>query len=927
MDTFLGKIAHDIAARYPREADQVLVVFNNRRSLRFFKRQFEALGRTMFLPRTIVIDELVGQLGGLEIVPREFLLFELYKIHSEELHGTKYTTFEDFISFGDLMLGDFSEIDQYCVDAHDLFNNLHALKSLSEWDVEGNGLTQFQRDYLTFYRSLYDYYRLLHERLLGMKKAYSGMAYRHVAENIGTLAADCPYSEVYFIGFDALSECERRIIGEYVRSHNGHLLTDGDPYYFDERQEAGHFLRKHCGEFPEIRPAGESLYGQGEHRISVVECPERLLQCKYTGMLLEEMKRQDGGRVADNTAVVLADESLLMPMLNSLPEGIDVNISMGYGFADTSVNLFVRKLLALHRRRNASGYYHEDILAVVGDQLATAVLGEGNLLHSTARYLESNNIIRCGSSVLAQHIRSGRLADLFPAEQLDVDGWIASMLHLADLLGNTILKESDSAERQAVGSLTEILAFLGEMQGRYHYIGDFKTLEKIYSRIAQKHSVDLVGEPLSGLQILGMLEARNLDFQRVILLSANEGVLPSGRTGNSLIPHDLKHEFGLPTYHEKDSVYANHFYRLLQRADRAYLLFSSESETTGKGEKSRFITQVENELAPQFGITVDHYVVNNNGTPHPAPLPTHTTKSAEILAAIRQVAADGFSPTSFEDYIDCPLRFLYRRILRIDTNDNLEEDIDASQLGECVHNALDEIYAPYVGRTVEPQGLQQALDNLPDIMERQFSDLFRNGRSTDGRNHFYRSVCETQLRSVLAKEIAIARDNDLCVVMLEEELAPITIGQSPDGSPYRLKGRVDRVDRLNGQLRVIDYKTGVLEEKEIAFNDPAEGFSLATRLPGKWFQLLCYALLYKENHSGFAESIVSAIYPLRYTRKGLQHATWNGSDLLAPADLDRFREMLGTYCLELLSPETPFRHADNKNSCRYCPVFAFCPER
>ena len=319
MDSFLRQVARRIADAHPKDTDRVLVVMNNRRSVRFFQRQFNGLGRPMFLPRTMVIDDLVAELGGLEIVPNEFLLFELYRIHTE-LGGEerKYKTFDEFISFGDLMMGDFSELDQYCVDARDLFGNLHDLKGIGEWDIEGTELTPFQRDYLTFYRSLYDYYRLLHERLLAQGKAYSGMAYRHVAEHISEKwkMESGKWEAVYFIGFNALSECERRIIGEYVHRGIGHLLTDGDPYFLAPEQEAGHFLRKHMDEFPEIRPTGTSLFAQGERHITVVECPEALLQCKYAGQLLERHPEWLHEGEQESSAVVLADESLLLPTLN-----------------------------------------------------------------------------------------------------------------------------------------------------------------------------------------------------------------------------------------------------------------------------------------------------------------------------------------------------------------------------------------------------------------------------------------------------------------------------------------------------------------------------------------------------------------------------------------------------------------------------------
>ena len=229
MEPFLLQVARRIADEHPRNTDRVLAVFNNNRSKRFFLNQFRALGRPSFLPQVMTIDEFVASLGGLEIVPNEFLLFELYDIHVElEGDDRKYQTFEDFIAFGDLMMADFSEIDQYCVDAAKIFDNLHEIKSIGEWDIEGKPLTERQQRYLAFYRSLYQYYSKLHNRLLAEGKAYGGMAYREVASNIGTLADRCPHEAVYFVGFNAISECERLIISEFCRRGNGHLIADND---------------------------------------------------------------------------------------------------------------------------------------------------------------------------------------------------------------------------------------------------------------------------------------------------------------------------------------------------------------------------------------------------------------------------------------------------------------------------------------------------------------------------------------------------------------------------------------------------------------------------------------------------------------------------------------------------------------------------
>lgn len=935
MESFLTGVARRIADEHPRDTDRVLVVFNNRRSLRFFQRQFAQLGRTMFLPRTTAIDDLVAELGGLKIVPNEFLLFELYRIHLElEGERAKYKTFDEFIAFGELMMGDFMEVDQYCVDAKSLFVNLHALKDIIEWDIEDPHLTEFQRDYLRFYASLYTYYSTLRERLLQEGKAYSGLAYREVAEHIETLAEGCRWEAVYFVGFNAISECERRIIGEYVRRGVGCLLTDGDPYLLRPEQEAGLFMNKHGEEFPTMLPSGRSLFGEGKRTITVVECPENVLQCKLAGRLLDEHPEWLSARERESTAVVLADEGLLLPTLSALPEGdYAVNISMGFSFCDTGMHLLATRLLALHRTADRRGYFHSALLEVLSDRLVGRLAGVSDLRRRTVRFLREGSVIRCAGSEVNAFLGSDRLAYLFTDEPLGVEGWLAMMRRLVAAIVEGEILESDKKEQQAAGSLVEILDYLDELQATYHYITDLNTLEKIYQRIAQRHQIALIGEPLSGLQVMGMLETRNLDFRRVILLSAGEGVLPAARSASSLVPYQLKRHFHMPTYQERDAVYAYNFYHLLLRAEEVYLVYSSESEAMGKGEPSRFIRQVESELAPEFGIEVRHLVVNNNEPPHEAPAVRVGEKTPQVMQQLAQLAAKGLAPTVFDDYIECPLRYYYTRVLGVRREDNLDEDLDASQLGTAIHDVLNDIYDPYdpskhpgCNPRVEAEALRRALDELPQRMAVRFDRLFAHGRDTEGRNRFLYTVAESQLRSVLRKEIALLEEGHVIeVVALERMLGPLPIVEG-----VWLKGKADRIDRLDGRLRVIDYKTGSLEASEIAYSStPNRKGELV--VPGKWFQLMCYALLLAEGDpvagGAVAYPLQAAIYPLRNLRSGVCLASWDGSADITRAMLDEFRQMLADRCSELMDSTVPFAPTARKESCRYCDVRTFCPLR
>lgn len=929
MEPFLLGVARRILAEHPTGTEQVLVVFNNHRPELFLRQQFKKIsaaeGRTFFLPQTMVIDDLVARLGATEVVPPEFLLFELYRIHIElEGDERKYQTFEEFIPFGEMMLSDFSEVDRYMVDARDLFQNLHGLKQLGEWDIEDPTMSEFQQRYLRFYRSLHTYYTRLRERLEAKGQAYGGMAYRGVAERIGTLADGCQWSAVYFVGFNAISECERAIIGEFVRRGIGHLLTDGDSYYYDDpRQEAGYFLRKHSAQFAELGHYGPSLFATTKKQITIVECPENVLQCKFAGQLLAEHPEWVG-EGTEGTAIVLADESLLIPTLNGLPElGADdyrVNVTMGFAYADSQLHALVMKLLSLYRRCNGRGYYHADVVDVLADCHISRLTGLEAARHKAGSLLEKNNLVRVSASHVQELTPGFDMAALLPDGTMDPDQCLEQVRRVVAMVVAAGLLADNARERQAAGALEEVVEYLQRLQAEYHFIQNIDTLGKIYLRIAQRHTIAFLGEPLSGLQILGMLETRNLDFRRVILLSAGEGVLPAARSAATLIPHELKRAMHLPTYEERDSVYAYNFYRLLQRAEEVYLVYSSDAATAGKGEESRLLRQVRSELARRFPqtVTVTDWVVDTGGGLHRNDGSANQvgTKDERVMEALYRISErQGFSPTALGRYVECPLKYYYMSIMGLREEECVEDDIDASELGEAVHNVLKTIYEPFVGRRVEAAALREARANIETLLDKEMERLMAGGRTAEGKNLFLRSVALTQLSRVLEREAAIAAAHNLEIIATEQDYSHTLWEQQ--GHAVRIGGRVDRIDRLDGVLRVIDYKTGSLMDSEIDFSNRKK------TMPGKWLQLMCYALMYKRRFPS-DESLRTGIYPLRYLKSDVRLARWNQQDEITPEMLDTFEEQLCETMGEIFSDELPFDAVPSTTACRFCPAAAFC---
>ena len=929
METFLAKVAQRLRNEHPDDLNQVTVIFNNRRSGLFLRRQFATMeGQPFFLPQIIGLDELIAKLGGLTIVPNEYLLFELFDIHRHLDEGNdKYTNFEDFISFGEMMLADFSEIDLYCVDARRLFNNLHDIKAIEKWNVETGQPTPFQEKYLAFYQSLYQYYTQLHQRLLEHRQAYGGMAYRHVAENIDSLVPNKDDQHYYFVGFNAISACEELIIKHYLHQGNGTFITDGDAYYYDDlSQEAGHFLRNnpfHTGDY--------SAHFAMEHKeITIVSCPENVLQCKYAGQQLAQQIQAHPDNPIEQTAIVLADESLLLPMLNALPKEVNTaNVTMGYPFSNTSIHSMVLKLFSLHQRRRESLYYHADILDTLSDNGIATILGINNIHSKLSNLLADSHIIYATAEEIADLCHQmgcnpTPIQFLFTHEPPTPEEFLSLVRQLIHTLYDTHALDNNRKEKEALACLLQIVDYFQELQEKYHYVDNLNTLLKIYTRLAQRNSVPFYGEPLQGLQILGVLETRNLDFKRVILLSANEGALPSGRTNNTLIPYDLKISFGIPTFHEKEAVYAYNFYRLLQRANEVHLVYHTESEGIGKGEPSRFLLQVRRELAPRYpdNITLHEEILFADSHIIATPDMPSYPKNALVLCQLEQIAKRGFSPSALNKYRSCPARFYYENILNIKEPDPVNDDLEQNELGSCIHAVLEKIYSPTIGNTLNSEVLKQALERVDELLADVLDQQFHHGRSHAGRNHFLESVAKMQITNFLKSEIkCLERGEKIQILALEKELThTLKIAVCDTEQQVVIAGTADRIDNWNGYTRIIDYKSGRVNAKDLIVNESDPNWA---KVSDKWFQVMGYTWLADQSRE-VSEPYLSGIYPLGHLQSNLIVAQWEGATIMSPEHLMAFEKILHELISDIFNPEIPFIANPESKSCAYCPFAEIC---
>ncbi|MCR4659659.1 MAG: PD-(D/E)XK nuclease family protein [Bacteroidales bacterium] len=926
MEPFLSQVARQILSEHPNDTDKVTVVFNNHRSGLFLRKYFSQQGNgSFFMPQITVIDDFIEELSGLQIVQHEFLLFELYKIHCKiGGENRKYANFQDFISFGDLMLADFSELDLYMADARQLFINLQGIKAIGEWNIEGDSLSPFQEQYLEFYRSLYQYYTSLREVLLSQGKAYSGMAYRYVAEHIDSMIDVCAGRFYYFVGFNVMSECELKIIKTLYKANLARIKTDGDSYYFDdEMQEAGLFLRKHSVDFP-LDEAFESHFDVGNKMVTLVKCPENVLQCKYVGNLLDE--HREWVEDSTQTAVVLADEKLLIPMLNSLPENVaTVNVTMGYPYADSNVHETVLKLFSLYQHVRNCKFHHADIVEVLGDYNVAKLHGTRDLRSVMTRQLAAGNFVYASADDIGEMLGNEGFASETTSFIFRINGnvvdefWNVCRELAARLVGCDAL-ESNRKESEALTSMVEMADYLSSLQVENHFIESLETLQKIYTRLSRRHSISFFGQPLSGLQVLGMLETRNLDLKRVILLSANEGILPSSRSDNSLIPYDLRVAFGLPTYQQKDAVFAYHFYRLLQRAEEVWLVCSTETDVSGKGEPSRFVLQVAKELVQKFAdhITLREQIVEVENVELPTAGLDEVAKSPFVMQRLAEINERGFSPSALNNYRACPMKFYYENILKIKEEKDVVEDLDQSDLGTCIHETLQQLFSADVDGRLRAETLRSELEHFDETLQQKFDKLFNSGRAIEGRNHLLYAIAKSQITNLLKLEInELEKGRVIDVIGLESKLEH---SLSVNGKLVKLSGVADRIDRRGGVLCIADYKTGKVDEKDLAMDEAKFD---SGKVPDKWFQVMFYALLYNRSVSS-TEPMLSGVYPLRHIGHNMVPATWEGEAVIEAELLDRFEAMVKKIVSELFDVSTPFAASDDSTVCPFCPAKNVC---
>ncbi|MBV7269703.1 PD-(D/E)XK nuclease family protein [Winogradskyella luteola] len=844
MISFIKTVLVDLNEKGSKLEDLHFILPSKRAGV-FLKHQLSTvLENPIFSPQILSIEEFVEDLSGLQKLSNADLLFRFYDSYQTLTPKKSQESFESFSKWAQMLLQDFNEIDRFLVPQEHIFDYLHAIKELNHWSLEGEQ-TDLIKKHLKFWGRLKEYYLRFTEHLLQSKEGYQGLIYREAADNLEAYIESNSDKHHIFLGFNALNTSESQIIQGLLQSDLAEIYWDIDEIFIDDDiHNAGLFTRAHRNRWNYFKKQPfnwvTSHYSKSKN-IQVVGIPKLVGQAKYIGQLLGNISLHN--KDLKSVAIVLGEEDLLMPVLNSIPKSIThLNITMGLPLNLVPLASLFEKLFSIHRH-DTDKFYFKDVIDVISHPSVYNLFktSQGNSSSTIVEYIQKNNLVYVTAEEIKRITKtSNELIELlFKSWGDNPKVALTNCLNL--ILGiKRHLSENKSFNRLELEYLyrfNSLFNQLLELNENYSYLSSIASTYSIYKELLSVETLDFKGEPLEGLQVMGMLESRVLDFETVIISSVNEGILPSGKTNNSFIPFDVKVENNLPTFKEKDAVYAYHFFRLLQRAKNVYILYNTEVDALKGGEKSRFITQLEIEgihNIKQFIISQEVPVIENKLQ--------YISKTETVLDKLKELSTKGFSPSSLSNYIRNPIDFYYEKILGIKDFEAVEENIAANTLGSVIHNTLEDFYKPLEDNLLTLEHLNTFKSEIEKTVTKHFKSLYKDGDFTRGKNLIIFEIAQRYISNFLNSEIeSLNSGNEIKIITIEGDT---TIELKIEDLDYNVKitGKVDRVDQLNGVTRVIDYKSGKVEQNKVELVN-WEDLTTDYNKYSKSFQVLCYAYM------------------------------------------------------------------------------------
>lgn len=955
MKPFLYQVASLFYNEYGAEVSKLAFVFPNRRTGLFFQKYLsEVADKPLFSPTILTINDLFIQLSGKQSADRISMLFTLYDIYIR--HSGSAETFDEFLYWGEMLLNDFDDIDKYMANARMLFTNVTDLREiendfdfLSEEQIAAirtfwssfypKNDTPNQEQFLAVWQILYTLYEDLRTTLAAESKGYEGMIFREVVERMEKEEfGELPYTQIIFVGLNALSVAEERFLARLQKRGIADFYWDyASPRVLDRDNKASYFVERNRKQYPSAHslPLEEDI----QTEIEIIGIPSGIGQAKQVYSLLSDLCKNEelSAENALRTAVILPDEHLLIPVLNAIPEQIRrINVTMGYPLAGTPVASLMEYILALQKNvryvDRQPVFYFRDVLPILNHRYITTTCPE--LISQLVKDISEYNKIYIGYADLN---KTPLLSILFtPVTAVDTfSDYLINVLQELNKVMSLQSGEEDEEATQRTNDLEQEFIFhyfttvnrMKEVMQEARIEMKIDTYFRLLKRLTDTITIPFHGEPLSGLQIMGVLETRALDFDRLIILSMNEGIFPLRKTANSFIPYNLRRGFGLPTYEHQDSVWAYHFYRLIYRAKHVSLLYDTRSNGLQTGEVSRFIHQLHYHYEVPLRNKLVVYNVSSSKTPA-----LQVNKSPEVmqrLAAFHKGGSRAISASAVNTYLDCPLKFYFTVVEGIREEEEVSETIESNVFGSILHKVMEELYQPFCGKMVTADLLKAIKKDTPVMtgaIARAFAEVFFKTdivRPLTGQNFLIGEMIRKYVEKVLE------RDGKLTPFRyIESERKISRLLSLTDKTDIQLKGFIDRIDEVRDAVRIIDYKSGsgttIFTNVESLFDKEVADRAKAV------MQVFMYAWMIGPLQSGkaiqpgiyymrtlFSDSFDAGVHQ-RIERSKTEHVVDFANYF------DEFEATLRGCLDEIFGNEVPFTQTPTGKPCVYCPFKDIC---
>ena len=900
---------------------------------------FKAYQKPMIAPKMITIDRWVRDLSDKTVIDKTRVLIRLFAIQLKSASSIEDHSFDEFLTWGNMLLSDFDELDRYLLDSKQLFSNLADIKEIENWSFGNENLTESQKRFMEFWDRLPGYYTELNKVLDAEKVCYMGKAYRYVCENLDVVFKEDKDSKFLFAGFNALSPAEVSIMKQLHKMGRGHILINADKFYLNtESHEAGRFMRDLKQEL------GTSNLSFVENRlltekkdIEIIECAQTAGQAKVAGTLLDEMDP----KLIDQTLVLLADESLIVPVLKNLPKKIGkANITLGLPLRNTALRTWVDLLFGIQENKlrfKSEGIYFNDLQKLWNHPFVNAILTEeekANVVRIEHEIIKRNSIFLSLKNIEIGEIGNKIMQLVFKPWKND---WLEGLLTIRELSRfiYKYLEEAFDFEKAILEGFDRALIDFENISKEGLPEMNLKSFKTLFNQHWNLKNIAYHGNPMEGLQIMGLLETRLLDFENIICVGMNEGSMPPTNPIQTMVPMDLRQYFGLPTPREKQGLFAHHFYRLLHHCNKMYVTYTSAQEKIGSNEASRYLLQLELELSrlnTNINIQKKFYSIPNETVENKQ---TVVQKTPEILERLDEIFAHSTSASMLKKFATCSLDFYYQYVMEFGEEEKVEEEVENNTFGTFIHNALEEMYQPFArfnkrGEKIDPAppaitsfDMDNMLKHYEYEIDKQFYNHFNHDKEAyaTGKNFLsYKMALELTKRFLeKEKEFLMEQTSPVFIESLERELrADVEIEVLGVKKKVHLKGFIDRIDSIDGKFRIIDYKSGKVKKEDTSTVKKVDLEKVIQGCLGKKhvLQLIMYCYLFKVN-LGELPREASIISFINIQDGALPLET---GDMALAEVVELFPTILEAIINEIYDVEVPFAHDDSKqfSYCAYC---------